>query len=84
MSKLITIEDGYEIRLGQKNPTCYPCCFEGFVGSENHYEIIANEYPPILEQPRFVWDIMIKCVETGTLVLYRMIESPLNSMYISK
>ena len=49
-----------------------------------HYEIIANEYPPILEQPRFVWDIMIKCVETGTLVLYRMIESPLNSMYISK
>lgn len=31
-----------------------------------------------------VWDIMIKCVETGTLVLYRMIESPLNSMYISK
>lgn len=57
---------------------------EWFVGSENHYEIIANEYPPILEQPRFVWDIMIKCVETGTLVLYRMIESPLNSMYISK
>ena len=31
MSKLITIEDGYEIRLGQKNPTCYPCCFEGSV-----------------------------------------------------
>lgn len=57
---------------------------EWFVGSENHYEIIANEYPPILGQPRFVWDIMIKCVETGTLVLYRMIESPLNSMYISK
>lgn len=57
---------------------------EWFVGSENHYEIIANEYPPILEQPRFVWDIMIKCVETGTLVLYRMIESPLNSMYLSK
>lgn len=57
---------------------------EWFVGSENHYEIIANEYPPILEQPRFVRDIMIKCVETGTLVLYRMIESPLNSMYISK
>lgn len=26
MSKLITIEDGYEIRLGQKNPSCYPCC----------------------------------------------------------
>ena len=57
---------------------------EWFVGSENHYEIIANEYSPILEQPRFVWDIMIKCVETGVLVLYRMIESPLNSMYISK
>lgn len=35
-------------------------------------------------EPRFVWDIIIKCVETGTLVLYRMIESPLNSMYISK
>lgn len=31
MSKLITTEDGYEIRLGQKNPTCYPCCFEGSV-----------------------------------------------------
>lgn len=31
MSKLITKEDGYEIRLGQKNPTCYPCCFEGSV-----------------------------------------------------
>lgn len=46
MSKLITIEDGYEIR--------------------------------------FVRDIMIKCVETGVLVLYRMIESPLNSMYTSK
>lgn len=30
MSKLITTEDGYEIRLGQKNPSCYPCCFEGF------------------------------------------------------
>lgn len=57
---------------------------EWFVGSKNHYEIIANEYPPILEQPRFVRDIMIKCVETGVLVLYRMIESPLNSMYISK
>lgn len=57
---------------------------EWFVGSENHYEIIASEYPPILERPRFVWDIMIKCVETGTLVPYRMIESPLNSMYISK
>lgn len=24
-------EDGYEIRLGQKNPSCYPCCFEGSV-----------------------------------------------------
>lgn len=31
MGKLITIEDGCEIRLGQKNPTCYPCCFEGSV-----------------------------------------------------
>lgn len=31
MSKLITTEDGYEIRLGQKNPSCYPCCFEGKV-----------------------------------------------------
>lgn len=31
MGKLITKEDGYEIRLGQKNPTCYPCCFEGSV-----------------------------------------------------
>ena len=57
---------------------------EWFIGSENHYEIIANEYHPILEQPRFVRDIMIKCVETGVLVLYRMIESPLNSRYILK
>lgn len=31
MSKLITTEDGYEIRLGKKNPSCYPCCFEGSV-----------------------------------------------------
>ena len=31
MGKLITTEDGYEIRLGQKNPSCYPCCFEGSV-----------------------------------------------------
>lgn len=31
MGKLITKEDGYEIRLGQKNPSCYPCCFEGSV-----------------------------------------------------
>lgn len=31
MGKLITKEDGYEIRLGQKNPTCCPCCFEGSV-----------------------------------------------------
>lgn len=31
MSKLITTEEGFEIRLGKKNPTCYPCCFEGSV-----------------------------------------------------
>lgn len=34
MSKLITIENGYEIRLGQKNPSCYPCFFEGSVCAE--------------------------------------------------
>lgn len=57
---------------------------EWFVGSEWHYEIQKDELNPVDGQPRFVRDIMIKCVETGTLVLYRMIESPLNSMYISK
>lgn len=36
MSKLITIEDGYEIRLGQKNPSCYPCCFEEFGMPDKH------------------------------------------------
>lgn len=56
---------------------------EWFVGSENHYEIITN-ISPADGSPRFAWDIVIKCVETGTLILYRMIESPLNSMYISK
>lgn len=29
MSKLLGTEDGYEIHLGQKNPSCYPCCWEG-------------------------------------------------------
>lgn len=57
---------------------------EWFVGSEWHYEIQKDELNPVDGQPRFVRDIMIKCVETGVLVLYRMIESPLNSMYISK
>lgn len=49
-----------------------------------NYEIQKDELNPVDGQPRFVRDIMIKCVETGVLVLYRMIESPLNSMYISK
>lgn len=42
MSKLITTEDGYEIRLGQKNPTCYPCCFEGSVCAcrSDHSELL--------------------------------------------
>ena len=31
MSKLLGTEDGYEIHLGKKNPSCYPCCFEGSV-----------------------------------------------------
>lgn len=31
MGKLITKEEGFEIRLGKKNPSCYPCCFEGSV-----------------------------------------------------
>ena len=53
---------------------------EWFVGSEWHYEIQKDELNPVDGQPRFVRDIMIKCVETGVLVLYRMIESPLNSM----
>jgi hypothetical protein len=57
---------------------------EWFVGSEWNYEIQKDELNPVDGQPRFVRDIMIKCVETGVLVLYRMIESPLNSMYISK
>lgn len=53
-------------------------------GSVWNYEIQKDELNPVDGQPRFVRDIMIKCVETGVLVLYRMIESPLNSMYISK
>lgn len=57
---------------------------EWFVGSEWHYEIQKDELNPVDGQPRVVRDIMIKCVETGVLVLYRMIKSPLNSMYISK
>lgn len=57
---------------------------EWFVGSEWHYEIQKDELNPVDGQPRFVRDILIKCVETGVLILYRMIESPLNSMYISK
>lgn len=54
------------------------------LGTEDGCEIQKDELNPVDGQPRFVWDIMIKCVETGTLILYRMIESPLNSMYISK
>ena len=55
-----------------------------FMGENRHYEIQKDELNPVDGQPRFVRDIMIKCVETGVLILYRMIESPLNSMYISK
>ena len=33
MSKLLGTEDGYEIHLGQKNPSCYPCCWEGSVAA---------------------------------------------------
>lgn len=33
MSKLLGTEDGYEIHLGQKNPSCYPCCWEGSVSA---------------------------------------------------
>lgn len=33
MSKLLDTEDGYEIHLGQKNPSCYPCCWEGSVSA---------------------------------------------------
>lgn len=54
------------------------------LGGGGHYEIQKDELNPVDGQPCFVRDIMIKCVETGVLVLYRMIESPLNSMYISK
>lgn len=57
---------------------------EWFVGSENHYKIVSESLIPVEGQPRFLRDIMIQCVETGVLILYRMIESPLNSMYISK
>lgn len=38
---------------------------EWFVGSEWHYEIQKDELNPVDGQPRFVRDIMIKCVETG-------------------
>ena len=57
---------------------------EWFVGSDHHYIIKSDDINPIDGQPRFLRDIMIQCVETGVLILYRMIESPLNSMYISK
>lgn len=55
---------------------------EWFVGSG--HIIKSDDINPIDCQPRFLRDIMIQCVETGVLILYRMIESPLNSMYISK
>ena len=57
---------------------------EWFVGSNRHYIVKSDGINPIDGQLRIVRDIMIQCVETGVLVLYRMIESPLNSMYISK
>lgn len=57
---------------------------EWFMGEEHHYEIVSDTLAPVDGQLRFVRDIMIKCVETGVLVLYRLIESPLNSMYLSK
>lgn len=57
---------------------------EWFVGSDHHYIIKSDDINPIDGQPRFLRDIMMQCVETGVLILYRMIESPLNSMYISK
>lgn len=46
MGKLITKEDGYEIRLGQKNPTCYPCCFEGSVCDSPAF--YANASPDVV------------------------------------
>lgn len=77
-SELLDAIQGFDVMTtnGSRNPL--------FVGSEWHYEIQKDELNPADGQPRFVRDIMIKCVETGVLVLYRMIESPLNSMYISK
>lgn len=31
MSRLLGTEDGYEIYLGVRNSSCYPCCWEGSV-----------------------------------------------------
>lgn len=47
MSKLITTEDGYEIRLGKKNPSCYPCeneCpyMKQFINEDNDGNIETN------------------------------------------
>lgn len=57
---------------------------EWFMIKERHYIIKSDDINPLDGQPRFLRDIMIQCVETGVLILYRMIESPLNSMYLSK
>lgn len=57
---------------------------EWFVGSDRHYIVKSDDINPIDGQLRIMRDIMIQCVETGVFILYRMIESPLNSMYISK
>ena len=57
---------------------------EWFMIKERHYIIKSDEINPLDYQPRFLRDITIQCVETGVLILYRMIESPLNSMYIHK
>lgn len=57
---------------------------EWFCGGENHYSIETDTMNPLEGQPRFIRDIIVKCEETEVLIIYRMVESPLNSMYISK
>lgn len=57
---------------------------EWFVGSDKTYKIVYDTPFPVDGQPSYVRDILIECVETGVIIPYRLIESPLNSMYISK
>lgn len=57
---------------------------EWFCGGENHYSIETDTMNPLEGQPRFIRDIIVKCEETEVLIIYRMVESPLNSTYISK